>query len=242
MIDDYVAYHSLKGYELKWLAMDTEELFDKNMSNDKTRKELNDLNWTKDSITYKFNDQGFRSEEFDSSGNSIVFLGCSYTVGIGVQWEDTFSKIVSDDLKLKCFNLGVGGGSMDSCFRFAIYWLEKIKPKIVVLLEPDKYRKEIKTSNHTYINLLPTNISTQGCNRIYKNFYKGWILEEQNVNLLKEKNFLAIKYLSNKINTKFISVTLDDGPEPDGEARDLAHGGAVWHSVMARYILKEIDK
>ena len=235
MIDDYVAYPSLKGLELKWLAMDTENRFDKNMSNDKTRKELNDLNWTKDSITYKFNNQGFRSEEFDSSGNNIAFLGCSYTVGIGVQWEDTFSKIVSDNLKLKCFNLGVGAGSMDSCFRFAIYWLEKIKPKIVVLLEPDKYRKEIKTSTYT-------NISTS--NIIYENFYKDWILEEQNANLLKEKNFLAIKYLSNKINTKFISVSIRDGtvPAPDEKARDLIHGGANWHNITARNILKEADK
>ena len=43
MIDDYVAYPSLKGLELKWLAMDTENRFDKNMSNDKARKKLNDL-------------------------------------------------------------------------------------------------------------------------------------------------------------------------------------------------------
>ena len=235
MIDDYVAYPSSKGLELKWLAMDTENRFDKNMSNDKARKKLNDLNWTKDSITYKFNNQGFRSEEFDSSGNNIVFLGASDTVGIGVQWEDTFSKIVSDNLKLKCFNLGVGAGSMDSCFRFAIYWLEKIKPKIVVLLEPDKYRKEIKTSTYT-------NISTS--NIIYENFYKDWILEEQNANLLKEKNFLAIKYLSNKINTKFISVSIRDGTvsAPDEKARDLIHGGANWHNITARNILKEADK
>jgi hypothetical protein len=235
MIDDYVAYPSFKGQELKWLLMDTEELFDKNMSNDKIRKELNDLNWTKDSITYKFNDQGFRSEEFDSSGNSIVFLGCSYTVGIGVQWEDTFSKIVSDDLKLKCFNLGIGAGSMDSCFRFAIYWLEKLKPKIVVLLEPNKDRKEIKISKHTYRNESPGH-------HLYKNFYKDWILEEQNMNLLREKNFLAIKYLSNKINTKFISMTIGAGAGPDGKARDLTHSGPDWHSIKARYILKEIGK
>jgi len=236
MIDDYVAYPFSKGQELKWLTTDTEKLFDKNMSNDKTRKKLNDLNWTKDSITYKFNDQGFRSEEFDSSGNSIVFLGCSFTVGIGVQWEDTFSKIVSDDLKLKCFNLGVGSGSMDSCFRFAIYWLEKLKPKIVVLLEPDKHRKEIKISKHTYRNEMSNH-------HIYKKFYKDWILEEQNMNLLREKNFLAIKYLSNKINTKFISMTFGaDGQNTDRKARDLAHSGPDWHSIKARYLLKEIGK
>ena len=235
MIDDYVAYPSFKGQELKWLPMDTEELFDKNMSNDKTRKELNDLNWTKDSITYKFNNQGFRSEEFDSSGNNIVFLGCSYTVGIGVQWEDTFCKIVSNNLKLTCCNLGVGAGSMDSCFRFAIYWLEKLKPKIVVLLEPNKDRKEIKINHITYNNETPGH-------HLYKNFYKDWISEEQNMNLLREKNFLAIKYLSNKINTKFIPMTLGADPRPDNKARDLAHSGPDWHSIKARYILKEIGK
>lgn len=62
--------------------------------------------------------------------------------------------------------------------------------------------------------------------------------------MLKEKNFLAIKYLSNKINTKFISVSIRDGtvPAPDEKARDLIHGGANWHNITARNILKEADK
>ena len=231
MIDDYVAYPSLKGQELKWLSKDTEELFDENMSNDKQRLRLEKFGWTKDSITYKFNDQGFRSDEFDSSGNGIVFLGCSFTVGIGVPWENTFCKIVSDDLKLKCFNLGLGGGSMDSCFRFASYWLEKLKPKIVVLLEPNKDRKEIKKHGRYRTEM--------AVNHTYKDFYKDWISEEQNSNLSREKNFLAIKYLTNKINTKFISFFSDS---QDGEARDFAHGGINWHSIKARYILNEIGK
>jgi hypothetical protein len=210
--------------------MDTEELFDENMLNDEGRLRLEKLSWTKNSITYKFNDQGFRSDEFDDTGDSIVFLGCSHTVGIGMSWDNTFSKIVSDTLKLKCFNLGRGGGSMDSCFRFAYYWLEKLKPKIVVILNPSRYRKElIKTDSICYL-------SPNRSNK-YEEFYRDWLLEEQNVNMSKEKNSLAIEFLANKISSKFISLEFNND---DGKARDLSHGGLKWHNSIAKTILERI--
>ena len=238
--NDYSAYPEYKQQTINWLSPDSEELFDEHMSKDSIRKKLKELGWTKDSITYKFNDYGFRSDDFDDTGDSIVFLGCSFTLGIGVPWENTFSKIVSNNLKLKCFNLGVSGGSMDSCFRFSFYWLEKLKPKIVVLLKPDMYRKEIKTNRrvgqYIYNNILP-NIDRKGFKR-YEVFYKDWILEDQNAKLSTEKNLLAIKYLSDKINSKLINLyhTIDFRPD----ARDLMHGGIDYHAAQAKYTLERI--
>jgi len=246
------------GETRKWLNPDSEELFDEHMSRDSTRKKLKELGLTKDSITYNINKYGFRSDDFDDTGDNIVFLGCSITVGIGVQWENIFSKIISDTLKLKCFNLGIGGGSMDSCFRYAYYWLERLKPKIVVLLEPGKYRKEIKVNDGFYHNILPhlnfkndnsilwsqgTSAKSLGIKEEYEVFYKDWILEDQNAELLRKKNLLAIKYLSDKINSKFVSLTIEEGRqenEKNDYGRDLKHSGIKHHKHISEIILKKI--
>ena len=74
------AYPDLKNKTVSWLPMDTKELFLKHQNNKDTRKKLKELNWTEDSIEYKFNSQGFRSDDFNSKGESIVFLGCSHTI------------------------------------------------------------------------------------------------------------------------------------------------------------------
>ena len=261
-----LGYFPPNGETRKWLNPDSEELFDEHMSRDSTRKKLKELGWTKDSITYKINKYGFRSDDLtysDDTSDSIVFLGCSITVGIGVPWENTFSKIISDTLKLKCFNLGIGGGSMDSCFRYAYYWLEKLKPKIVVLLEPNKYRKEIKfyTSDNIlcYQNLLPhlkfknenplsvpfecTSQKELGIKEEYEHFYRDWILEDQNAELLREKNLLAIKYLSDKINSKFVSLTIEEAlaNEENDYGRDLKHSGINHHKHISKMMLEKIS-
>ena len=137
------AYNHLKNQTVSWLPMDTKEVFLEHQSNDDTRKALKKLNWTEDNVKYKFNSQGFRSDDFNSKGDSIVWLGCSHTLGIGINFEDTASYIVSRQLGYNCFNLGLAGGSNDTCFRFAYHWIEKLHPKIVVIMAPSIYRFEI---------------------------------------------------------------------------------------------------
>jgi hypothetical protein len=75
--------HNYKEYantKLQWLPSDTEELFIKNKK--EKLKELKAGGWLNTEIEYSFNSYGFRSEEFSTS-SSILYLGCSFTVGIG---------------------------------------------------------------------------------------------------------------------------------------------------------------
>ena len=151
-------------------------------------------------------------------------------------WENTFSKIIADKLKLKCFNLGKGGGSFDSCFRFASHWIDALHPKIVVLLEPKKDRKEICTSDG-FKNYLPKDHYHGTSTEDHDNFYKDWVMAGINGDLQRQRNILSIEYLSEKANAKFISLSPG---MVDGEARDLMHGGTTWHSLTANQILAEI--
>jgi hypothetical protein len=86
---------------LQWLPSDTEELFIKNK--EKRLEELKTGGWLNTEIEYSFNNYGFRSEEFDTTP-SILYLGCSFTVGIGLRIEHTWPYLVSTAMNLKCFN------------------------------------------------------------------------------------------------------------------------------------------
>jgi len=141
--DIYSAYPHLAGQEVNWLDTDSAEQYSANYNDTNKRKLLEKLRWTKHNITYTFNSNGFRAPEFKKNEPNIVFLGCSFTVGIGLNISDTFSHNVSQSLGLQNYNLGKGGGSNKTAFRVGHHWIPKLKPKIVVLMSPEITRSEI---------------------------------------------------------------------------------------------------
>ena len=69
------------GQTLKWLPTDTEESFQQLVQNEEYQEYFRSKGWLEpDAITYRINSAGFRSEEFDPQANSMVSLGCSYTI------------------------------------------------------------------------------------------------------------------------------------------------------------------
>ena len=79
--------------------MDTEERYLENLK--LKRPEMESNGWINQEITYKFNSFAFRCNEF-TSDPSILFLGCSHTVGVGLPIEHTWPTIVANNLNLKC--------------------------------------------------------------------------------------------------------------------------------------------
>jgi hypothetical protein len=228
----YSAYPELAGQTTQWLSMDTHELY---ISNTKNKKDLlNKLQWNENSFDYTFNSAGFRSDEF-SDEPGIMFLGCSHTVGIGIPYETTAAKIVSKLLDLKCYNLGLGGGSNSSAFRFAYYWIEKLKPKIVVLLETHPARSEIFTHHGMWNCLIP-----KICEARYIGYFHTWAANKPNVDLDREKNILAIEHICAKHNSKLILNNMVTPIELNDLGRDLAHPGIKSNRHKANEILEMI--
>ena len=97
--------------------------------------EAADPEWV-DEITYTFNSYGFRSDEFEEDNDSIIFLGCSHTMGVGLPSNRVWCHLVASSLGLRYFNLGIGAGSLDSAFRVFSEWYPIIKPKYVFLQKP----------------------------------------------------------------------------------------------------------
>ena len=206
---NFRAYSPYTLKETYWLGTDSNQRYLDNLKNN--YEKLRSNYWIDRTIKYTFNSHGFRCDEF-TSDDSIMFLGCSHTLGVGLPIEDTWAYQVAKNLNLKNVNLGQGGSSSDTAYRLASYYIEQLKPKIVVIRPPDPARFEMFDCYNK-----PTLHSPQYQESVTD--YKDWFSCEHNHILNEEKNLLAIEYLCTRFNTKFVRP-----PEIDGSllVRDVA--------------------
>lgn len=230
MINFNSYYKPLANTTVYWLPMDTEELYLSNLEKKFSLLEKN--NWINKIIEYKFNSYGFRSEEFTSEPG-IMFLGCSLTIGIGIPTEHRWTDIVSNNLKLKCYNLGIGGGSNDAAFRMCAGYIDKINPKIVIHRIPPGIRIESVTDNEIDNITINSNNFNQLTNR--------YAMQDQNDQLNRMKNLLAIENLCIKRNIKFIILDESVKVPYIDYARDLCHPGIKYNFNYAQLVNQIIE-
>ena len=239
-------YHQRKysGKDVRWVPGDDENKYKHNMS---TRRDLMELNgWTgaRADFTYRFNSHGFRAEEF-SDEPSVMFLGCSMTMGVGIELEHTWAYKVAQDLGLKNHNLATGGSSNDACYRLFAHWHRIHKPKIVVHFSPPPERLEVFDAHGRINNMLPSVVD-----HVEKNeFYKIWISHQTNSAMNEQKNRHAIESFCMREGIRYHWMEhhqmfpTDHGFEYDKKSfgRDLLHPGAYWHRNMHKRIMTELD-
>jgi|TARA_B110000858_G_scaffold187122_1_gene231032 hypothetical protein len=73
--------------------------------------QANTKDYTKEDILYTVNKQGWRADSMSKGDDAIMFLGDSFTFGIGVSDADVWTRKVSTKLGKKCWNLGNPGGN-----------------------------------------------------------------------------------------------------------------------------------
>ena len=222
---------SLANRTVKWLPQDTEDRYLEHLRS--RPEDLARNGWIDKEITYKFNSFAFRCDEF-TNDPSILFLGCSHTVGVGLPIEHTWPTLIAEKLNLKCYNLGQGGGSADTAYRLGSYWIPKILPKIVVFLIPDIHRLEV-IREHTIEFLTPMHLPVY-----YSVFFNKWASVETNSQLNSEKNTLALVQVSQRNGCKFIYVAASNLKGSD-RARDLAHFGTQANLNFANTVLTLIN-
>lgn len=237
------------GHTYEWLPSDTEENFQQLVQNPEHRQYFCNNGWAQPgTITYKINSHGFRSEEFDPAAASLISLGCSHTIGIGLPEEVTWPYLVAQTLELKNYNMGWGGIASDTCFRLAEYWIPRLRPCVVMMLPPDESRIEILTDKQFHRDQAHTIASSWGL-EIFKNsdtFIKQWILNVENQRLNQLKNCLAIQQICNQHGILcVIPKDLDRAPEfrwdpeKDGYARDLLHPGPKRQKKIVEKMLND---
>lgn len=241
--DDYYGADIVANQTIQWWPTDTE----KNWQINKVRhpKILKHRKWRKDSIEYTFNSKGFRSIEFKHEPNSIVWLGCSHTIGIGLPNEYTFASIVSKHLRLSNFNLGIGGAANSTCFRVGLYWIPIIKPKYVVYVAPNVFRIELRVGARVYMQMNPHSRLKPGTEQT---IWSDFISHESNAYIQEQKNLLAIQSLATNNNAKFLHYNADYFQSYQGQdkkyendwARDCMHAGPLRHKDFADMVIQDI--
>jgi len=179
---------------LKFTQTDSEENFIKN-------KEIYGKEWyyyNKD-IEYKYNSWGYRTKEFSKLNDDyILVLGCSFTEGIGLHYDDIWSTKLAKELNMDVFNLSIGGSGSDVTFYNTIlfhnFLLKNGKlPKYVVY----QWTFENRTSYMFYHNSNLINLETFSISypkEVYPKNYKkyfdwyneGFVLNEGE--LIKQSN------------------------------------------------------
>lgn len=249
----YIHQQSLANKTLYWMRMDSEERF--KLHQEKYPDKM--LEWENYEVTYKFNSNGFRSDEFVN--NNFLFFGCSFTLGEGVSVNDRWTKIVSEKLEMIENNLGVNGGSGDTCFRLINYWVPKLTPKHVFILYPFKHRREEFKNDKVY-QLFPipnlaefefikskNNDETFKQNfdqELFSHHIDSWLSSNENIELNYIKNVLSIENICQKYNSKLTIICVDDITDKLKTmdlARDLAHPGIEAHKYIANLFLEKMD-
>jgi len=218
-----------KGKTQSWKGTDSKELFDQNCLDSEKKELLKSLGWLDpDVISYKLNSFGFRDDEFDDRPCGIA-LGCSHTEGIGIPEFYTWPRVLSRLTDVYIWNLGVSGSSIDTTFRLLNHWLPKLKPKFVVLCTPNMNRIEIFDSTNP-VNILPGNYQYH---KHLQDYYKVWVANEYNGQVLKRKNLLAMQQLCHQadIPFRYLDHMTFRGA---AHARDLMHYGVNAHHEFAQ--------
>ena len=213
--------------------------------------------YTADEISYTFNAQGFRCDEFTSADKNILFLGCSITEGVGLPGEQVWARLLwhqiqtATGLHIPYYNLGLQGCGFDSATRAVCVHEQMLKPDIIFALLPP-YRKEWRRYN---ISTGWRNITADNSSVFEKN---PWLLEQCNIAYEYEKNFHILDLIGQKHQTLILWDTWDtDFPDIDEhygactglyhslgavskqKARDGKHPGAAWHKAYSDAVWKK---
>jgi hypothetical protein len=201
---------------------DSEGEFKRNCNTAHTRSLLEHYKWIDADISYSYNYQGFRSEEFDDRPCGLAF-GCSFTEGIGLPLEAAWPSVLSEKLNLKVWNLGQGGAALDTVFRLLDHYVDVFDPKFVAVFMPPENRYEYHDRFGEYRTVLPSSLDLER----YKDFAKEWFVNPANAEQNTRRNILAMKH---RCYQRGITMFVFDSQTQirfDKAARDLQHPGRL---------------
>jgi len=112
-------------------------------------------NYTKTEITYSFNSEGFRCDEFAlQSDERILFLGCSYTEGIGLPLGEVWPQHIINKIrntkknigkKIPFWSLAIGAAGTDTESNLLSLYHDILKPSRIIYFLPNLHRRDLIT-------------------------------------------------------------------------------------------------
>lgn len=248
-----------QNYEsYNWISGDAEKIFHKNMQDPVRRERLisngfadQDGNCT-NNITYKINKQGFRSQEF-SAEPGIACFGCSYTYGIGLPEEHTWTGLLSDLTNLPTYNLGTPAFGLDLGAFYAVNWLDQDLPnlKAICALAPPPDRTAVLAYSSQTKNLQLQTIKSQfqDHDRIKPECLDDYITMIHLTGIMSHQYAVnVLKYIAKARDIPFILIDGKNNLQKriflptDTNARDLAHWGVNINRNLSNHIYKVLSR
>ena len=218
-----------------WSGTDNEDQYQKNIKDEYIRQHLINNGWLDPySITYKYNSQGFRSEEFTKQP-AYVALGCSFTEGVGLPVESTWPYLLAEKIGYTVWNLGVGGCSINTCCRILEHYINLLNVVGVCLLEPPDARIDIEV-NKIWVTMRQDNAT---------NFYKSWAIDDKKIQENRISTIKLMQEICNKHNVGFYNFPSVGSAIPNDYARDMQHNGKLSHQSISnkfKNIIELTDK
>jgi len=259
-----------KAFEVTWNGTDTKEMFEENY-----KKYPEHLQYYKDNpITYKFNNFRFRND-FDLAPDPELevdlYLGCSFTMGMGLHPEDNFPYTISKHTGNKCINLGAGGHGMTLSYINLKRFIKFYNVKNVFHYQPVYQRyyfrqPESQKSNELSLHGVYSTTDDRiafGNNKLFNTEYKLYTLMDWGFNSMHMGLYIdAISQVCNKHNTKYYYFSeippipfpaihqsklhnidyLRPGPDIDIPARDLSHYSVNASQYIAAWFIEVYKK
>lgn len=227
-----------------WYANDSEENFYDNVNQQP-------VNWyyRHVPVMYSINENGYRCPEWKAVNweESIVVLGCSIVMGVGVDDLDTFPVRLQEELNTPTINLGIGGSSNQLMLYNTLRLIEhNIKPKAVVAVFSDPGRVTI--FNEDIAQAVGPWVHDRGLYRPQeeKEFYNYWTGTSNNADVHGAMSAKAVELAWKSQGIPFLGLQVygewcpDMGyqrlTDPVDLARDLQHGGVQTQKKWAKEI------
>jgi hypothetical protein len=144
---NYETMRDRANSSLSWLPSDSEDNWVPIING------TNIANYSKTDINYSFNSYGFRCDDFHlTSDCPVIFMGCSYTEGIGLPMEVVWTNHIINNIrdkfpnkKIPFWSLAVGASGTDFQSDLLSQYHQLLKPKHIIYFYPTIYRRELVT-------------------------------------------------------------------------------------------------
>lgn len=235
-----------------WHGTDSEKTFEYNKKKYPDHPDF--LRYDKNSITYKFNNLGFRSDfDYYNKDAGNVYIGCSMTEGVGLKWNETYQEHLSQTLEGKRINLSVGGSGIDTWSRLLFQYKDFFQIQRVFLLGTNWPRYEfISDYSHIGFTLGGDAPKKHALNQIdpriskYRPIIVDSLSHDSYINLNFNLKLMAISKLCELINAQFYYLSILDPAISQGikldYGRDLAHFGPKWQKRVADIFTKMVEE